>query len=90
MDAFKGRGAKELGFAFVSLGRFRDMVWVHSTMASSASSMTRNFGELEGLLFELETMGVRFVAKDNVVCRGFLLGVLGGSICKLPARARRD
>lgn len=65
MDAFKGRGVKELGFAFVSLGRFRDMV---SSTTTSPSSMTINFVEADGLVFELEATGVPFVAKGNVVC----------------------
>ena len=68
VDASKGYGVKELGFAFVSLGRFRDMVWVSSTITSSLSSMTINFGEAYGLPFELEAVGVRFVAKESVVC----------------------
>ena len=34
----------------------------------SSSSMTMNFGEADGLLFELKAMGVPFVAKGSVVC----------------------
>jgi hypothetical protein len=100
VDAFKGRGIKELGVTFVSLGRFRDMVCSGcfcggeplgiSSVSSSSSSMTINFGETDGLLLELEAIGVRFIMKGSVVCWGFLLGVLGSSRCKLPARARRD
>ena len=74
-DALKGRGGKELVFAFVSLGRFRDVVWVGCLgsgepleISSDSSSMMINFGEADALLFELEGVGVRFVMKGNVVC----------------------
>lgn len=71
MDVVKGRGVKEVGLASTSLGRFQGMAWVGGLSGGepgSSSSMMMNFGEADGLLFEVETMGVRFVAKGSVVC----------------------
>lgn len=76
VNALKGRSVRELGVALVSLGRFRDMVWVGcfgggdplEISSGSSSSMTINFGETHGLHLELEAMGARFIAKGNAVC----------------------